>query len=73
MDPKHLADLARTARKSRTALDEAIVTAATEEVPQPVIAEATGLSVAQIRRIERAGGVPPRATGRRKKDTNAPE
>jgi len=64
MDPTELATLARNARESRTALDQGIIAAALEDWPQPAIAEATGLSIAQIRRIERAGGVPPRPAGR---------
>lgn len=73
MDPTELAALARTARESRTALDAGIVAAALEDWPQPAIAEATGLSIAQVRRIERAGGVPPRPAGRPRKDANAAE
>lgn len=64
MDQTELAARARAARESRTALHDGIVAAALDEMPQPAIAEATGLSIAQIRRIERAGGVPPRAAGR---------
>jgi hypothetical protein len=46
------------------ARDAAIVQAAHERIPKPVVMEATGLSKEHLRRIERAGGAPHRAAGR---------
>lgn len=65
MDPQKLAELAAAAINATIARDAAIVEAARNGMSQPDICAATKLSPAQVRRIERAGGVPPRAPGRR--------
>jgi len=76
MDPDELTRLSITAEEAQQAAtaairarDRAIVTAAEEGMPQPVIIEATGLSRDRIRIIERAGGVPERKRGRPRKDS----
>jgi len=72
MDPDELTRLSIAAEQAQQAAtaairvrDQAIIAAALEDMPQPVIIEATGLSRDRIRIIEREGGVPQRKRGRR--------
>lgn len=65
MNPQKLAKLAAAAINATIARDAAIVEAAKDGMTQPDICAATKLSPAQVRRIERAGGIPPRTPGRR--------
>lgn len=64
MTPSKLAELTQAIADAGAARDAAIVTAAMEGMSQLDICAATGLSQVQVRRIERAGGVPRRAAGR---------
>lgn len=65
MTPARLTKLAQAIDIAIAARDAAIVTAASEGMDRADICAATGLSIGHVRRIERAGGVPPRAPGRR--------
>ena len=75
MTPERLAELARTARTTLAAHNDAvaarnaaIVEAARQNIPKPAVVEATGLTKEQVRRIEREGGAPHRQAGRPAKD-----
>lgn len=65
MTPAKLTRLTRAIDTAVAARDEAIAIAAAEGMNRADICAATGLSDGHVRRIERAGGVPPRAPGRR--------
>lgn len=73
MTPARLTKLTEAVATATAARDAAIVIAATEGMDREVIRKATGLSDGHIRRIERAGGVPPRKPGRPRKDAHAAE
>jgi len=64
MTLQKLTKLAAAVADSIAARDAAIVAAAKEGWDQRDICNATGLSAVQVRRIERAGGLPPRKAGR---------
>ena len=75
MTPERLAELARAARTTLAAHNDAIaarnaaiVEAARHNIPKPSVVEATGLTKEQIRRIERDGGAPHRQAGRPARD-----
>jgi len=67
MTPGKLAELSKATANAIAARDAAIVAAALGGMSREDIREATGLSDTQLRRIEREGGVPPRAPGRPRK------
>lgn len=64
MTPAKLAKLTQAIDAAIAARDAAIVTAANEGMSRADICAATGLSDGHVRRIERAGDVPPRSPGR---------
>jgi len=64
MTPARLTKLTEAITAAIAVRDAAIVTAAIEGMDREIICDATGLSEGHVRRIERAGGVPPRPPGR---------
>lgn len=64
MTPEELARLSKAVQDALVARDAAIVRAAEERMPKPIVCKATGLSKERVRRIERAGGAPKRDAGR---------
>lgn len=64
MTPEELRRLSKAVQEAQDDRDAAIVQAARERIPKPVVCEATGLSKERIRRIERDGGAPKRDAGR---------
>lgn len=67
MTPDELRRLAAAANEADQALAAAILEASREDMPQDVIADASGRSRERIRQIERAAGLPPRRRGPRAK------
>jgi DNA-directed RNA polymerase specialized sigma24 family protein len=64
MTPETLTKLTKAINDASATRNAAIVQAALEGMTRADICAATGLSDEQVRRIERAGNVPPRAAGR---------
>jgi hypothetical protein len=67
MTPDELRRLAAAANEADQALAAAILEASREDMPQDVIAAASGRTRERIRQIERAAGLPPRKRGPRAK------